>query len=278
MPPAEVDTMNEARQDENETLLDQDKPASHDNVQHSRESDHRSSKPSFLRRTLVKSKTFLPILTWLPEYRRAWFPGDFIGALTVASLYVPLSISFALLAHAHPITGLCSFLINPLLYALLGTCPLMVVGPEAPGSLLVGNYVALFNSDGDGDEAANAKIASAVTVLTGTILFLAGLTRVGYIDSILSRPFMRGFIGAVGLNVLIVQAISGLGLSKLAKEDSDGANGSAARKLIFVLSNLHNTHGLTSAISLSAFTLIMVSRYVRIDIPGHNDSSNSPAN
>ena len=75
-----------------------------------------------------------------------------MGALTVASLYVPLSISFALMGHAHPISGLYSFVVTPILYALLGTCPLMIVGPEAPGSLLVGTVVAASHLPSGDDE------------------------------------------------------------------------------------------------------------------------------
>ena len=128
-----------------------------------------------------------------------------MGALTVSSIYVPLSVSFALLGHAHPISGLYSLVINPLIYALLGTCPLMVVGPEAPGSLLVGTLVVAFHP-GNGDDEndlISAQIAGTVTACTGAILFVTGRGRLGYIDSILSPPFMQGIIGALGLNVLI---------------------------------------------------------------------------
>ena len=185
-----------------------------------------------------------------------------MGALTVASLYVPLSVSFAILAHAHPVSGLYSFVLNPLLYALLGTCPLMVVGPEAPGSLLVGTVVALSNHGNEGEKGdiINAQIAGTVTACTGTILFVAGLCRFGYVDSVLSRPFMRGFIGAVGLNVVIEQTVTGLGLGSLVRQDPDVAGGSPARKLLFVLWHLKETHLLSAVVSLTSFVVIMIIR------------------
>ncbi|KIY03598.1 uncharacterized protein Z520_00289 [Fonsecaea multimorphosa CBS 102226] len=211
---------------------------------------------------------YLPFLKWVPEYQWKSLPGDFMGALTVASLYVPLSISFSLLGHAHPISGLYSFVITPLVYALLGSCPLMVVGPEAPGSLLVGTVVALTdrsNNEGGGeeDQTINAQVAGTVTAFTGMVLFLTGLSRLGFVDSVLSRPFMRGFIGAVGLNVVIQQTVTGLGLGSLAKEDPSVSGGSPARKLLFILTNLKHTHLLTAVVSITSFTIVMLVRHFR---------------
>ncbi|KAJ9615048.1 hypothetical protein H2200_001122 [Cladophialophora chaetospira] len=217
---------------------------------------------------MARLSQHVPFLQWVPSYRKELFLGDLMGALTVSSLYVPLSVSFALLGHAHPISGLYSFVINPFLYALLGTCPLMVVGPEAPGSLLVGTMVAASypgNETGE-DDIVSAQIAGTVTACTGVILFVAGLGRLGYVNSILSRPFMRGIIGALGLSVLIQQALTGLGLGALARKDPNVGGGSAARKLLFVMSNLGQTHILTAIISLTSFAVIMVLRHFRTSL------------
>ncbi|ETI25763.1 hypothetical protein G647_02537 [Cladophialophora carrionii CBS 160.54] len=208
---------------------------------------------------------YFPFLRWIREYRWEWFTGDLIGSLTVASLYVPLSVSFALLGHAHPISGLYSFVINPLLYALLGTCSLMVVGPEAPGSLLVGTVVAASTSGSSDDEnnLISAQIAGTVTACTGALLFVTGLSRFGYVDSVLSRPLMRGVIGALGLNVLIEQTVTGLGLGTLAREDSHVAGGSPAQKLVFIVTNVGRAHMLTSILSITSFVVVMTLRHFR---------------
>ncbi|KIW65798.1 hypothetical protein PV04_08021 [Phialophora macrospora] len=217
------------------------------------------------RRQKTHLSGYIPFVRWILEYRWEWLIGDLIGSLTVASLYVPLSVSFALLGHSHPISGLYSFVINPLLYALLGTCPLMVVGPEAPGSLLVGTVVTASTS-GDSDDENNligAQIAGTVTACSGALLFVTGLSRLGSVDSVLSRPLMRGVIGALGLNVLIEQTVTGLGLGALAREDPDVAGGSPARKLLFVVTNLGQAHVLTSILSITSFLIVMTLRHFR---------------
>jgi MFS superfamily sulfate permease-like transporter len=138
----------------------------------------------------------------------------------------------------------------------------MVVGPEAPGSLLVGTVVTASTSGNSGDEndLISAQIAGTVTACSGALLFVTGLSRLGSVDSVLSRPLMRGVIGALGLNVLIEQTVTGLGLGVLAREDSNVAGGSPARKLLFIVTNLGQAHVLTSILSITSFIVVMTLR------------------
>ena len=213
-------------------------------------------------RTMYLSYYF-PALNWMRQYRWKWFQGDLIAALTMASFYIPMSLSLASnLGHIPPLNGLYSFVFNPIIYALLGTCPQMVVGPEAAGSLLVGTVVRTSvdrgNSSED-DQVLNAQIAGVVTGIAGAIIFVAGLTRLGFLDSVLSRPFLRGFISAIGFVILVDQLIPELGLAKLArKEEAD--HDSSVLKLIFLGRHISDAHALTTAVSLGSFAIILFCR------------------
>ncbi len=209
---------------------------------------------------------YLPVIKWVPQYRWSWFQGDLVAALTMASFYIPMSLSYASnLAHVPPINGLYSFVFNPLIYALLGSSPRMVVGPEAAGSLLVGQVVKTCiakGESGDDDARLNAEIGGVVTAIAGAVIFSAGLARLGFLDSVLSRPFLRGFISAIGFVIIVDQLIPELGLSSVAREAGGIAHGSSSQKLMFLFRNIHKTHGLTATVSLGAFAIIMVFRYV----------------
>ncbi|KAK0723601.1 sulfate transporter family-domain-containing protein [Lasiosphaeria miniovina] len=209
---------------------------------------------------------YLPVLVWAREYSWSYFKGDFVAALTVAGMYVPMALSLAdSLAHVPPINGLYSFVLNPLVYALLGSCPAMIVGPEAAGSLLVGTVIksTVDRGNGDDDDAVlHAQLCGIVAGMAGAMVFVAGVARLGFMDSVLSRPFLRGFISAIGVVIAVDQLIPELGLSRLA-EDNGVGHGSSVEKLRFIFGNLDHVHALTFGVACTSFVVIMVCREIK---------------
>lgn len=176
-----------------------------------------------------------------------------------------MALSYAAnLGHIPPIQGLYAFALNPLVYALFGSCPQMVVGPEAAGSLLVGSVVRASIANGDivdDDGVAEAQLAGVVTGMAGAIILVAGLTRLGFLDNVLSRPFLRGFISAIGFVIFIDQLIPELGLSHVANY-AGADHGSCVDKIVFLVRNIKESHTLTTVVSLVSFVIIMFLRYV----------------
>lgn len=185
--------------------------------------------------------------------------------MTVSSIYIPMALSLASnLVHAPPVNGLYSFVIHPFIYAILGSCPLLVIGPEAAGSLLMGAIVKAstrHDSSGEDDAMENAIVVGIATAMTGVMILIAGLTRLGFLDNVLSRPFLRGFITAIGFVIFVDQLIPELGLAELAKE-AGISHGTTVAKLSFIVHNVKACHGLTAIVSLVSFTIIMLFRYV----------------
>jgi MFS superfamily sulfate permease-like transporter len=183
----------------------------------------------------------------------------------MASFYLPMALSYASnLAHVPPINGLYSFVFNPIIYAIFGSCPQMVVGPEAAGSLLVGSVVRSSVDDGtagEGDDEMHARVAGVVTGMAGAIIFIAGLTRLGFLDSVLSRPFLRGFISAIGFVIVVDQLIPEMGLAELAEQVGGVSHGSSIDKIRFLLTHANKASGITCAVAGTSFVLIMVFRY-----------------
>lgn len=208
---------------------------------------------------------YIPIFAWIKQYKISWFKGDLLAALTMASFYLPMSLSYAAnLGHIPPINGLYSFVFNPVVYAFLGSSPQMVVGPEAAGSLLLGSIVRAHVDSGnfsDDDDINHARIAGVVTGMAGSVILAAGLTRLGFLDSVLSRSFLRGFICAIGFVIFIGQLIPEMGLAQKAREVGGISHGSSLDKIWFLVSYASYSHRLTLVVALSAFTTIMVCRY-----------------
>lgn len=206
---------------------------------------------------------YIPCLNWMQQYKWAYLKGDVVSAVTIASFYLPMALSLAAnLAHVPPIHGLYSFVFNPFVYALLGSCPQMVVGPEAAGSLLVGTVVQQSVDSGGSSEhndVINARICGVVAGMAGAIVLIAGVARLGFLDSVLSRPFLRGFISAIGFVIAVDQLIPELGLSDLAVQRG-ASHGSTVDKIYFIVENVGEIHRLTFAIAGISFLVIMTFR------------------
>jgi len=55
------------------------------------------------------------------------------------------------------------------------------------------------------DDLTREQVACIITFLVGGFLFLLGLLRVGFLDNVLSKPLLCGFINAVALTIVIEQ-------------------------------------------------------------------------
>ncbi|KAK0276901.1 hypothetical protein LTR35_010295 [Friedmanniomyces endolithicus] len=209
---------------------------------------------------------YLPITRWLPHYTLAHARGDLIAALTMSSFYIPMALSYAAnLAHIPPINGLYSFAFQPVIYALLGTCPQMVVGPEAAGSLLTGGAVKAAIDAGhhhDHDGSRSAAIAGLITSLAGSIILAAGICRLGFLDSVLSRPFLRGFISAIGIVILVDQLVPEMGLDTAASH-SEASHGSSLDKILFLFRHVGDAHKLTCILGFSTIAIVLTMRELK---------------
>src|SRR4249919_1043042 len=82
------------------------------------------------------ARRLLPVLGWLPAYRRAWMLSDVLAGLAVWAVMVPEGMAYAGIVGVPPIMGLYT-LVPPLIaYAMLGTSRVLVVGPDTATGLI----------------------------------------------------------------------------------------------------------------------------------------------
>jgi MFS superfamily sulfate permease-like transporter len=48
---------------------------------------------------------------------------------------------------------------------------------------------------------------ATITAMTGAVALVAGFLRLGFLDSVLSRPLLRGFISGVGFVIFVDQLL-----------------------------------------------------------------------
>ncbi|KAG0662951.1 hypothetical protein C6P46_003039 [Rhodotorula mucilaginosa] len=220
----------------------------------------------------VKARYYIPVLQWLPQYSLKKFAGDVIAALTMTSVIAPQAMSYATsLVHANPVSGLFGAAVPAMIYSVLGTCRQLSVGPEAALSLLTGDTVAKFleeeeHAHGKMSEVDKAKfIAGVVTLITfqsGLVTFILGFFRLGFLDAVLSRALLRGFMTAVAVTIFAAQLVPILGLDAgLAAEY--GPSSTFDEKVRYLATHLGDAHRLTLLISVAALVVLVSMRVLK---------------
>lgn len=147
-------------------------------------------------------KKFLPILEWLPRYRKSYLPGDISAGLTVGIMLIPQGMAYAMLAGVAPIHGLYAVTIPLLLYAVFGTSRQLAVGPDAIISMLTAAGIASLRAS-NADEYLLYVLT--LTLMVGGIRLLMGLFRLGFVVNFLSRPVINGFTAAAAIVIGLSQ-------------------------------------------------------------------------
>lgn len=148
-------------------------------------------------------KRLLPILDWLPQYKKAYLKGDISAGLTVGIMLIPQGMAYAYIAGLPPVYGLYAALVPQIIYAFLGTSRQLAVGPVAMDSLLVASGVSLIAATGSTEYIT---LAVLLAFMMGALQLLFGILRLGFLVNFLSRPVISGFTSAaaliIGLNQL----------------------------------------------------------------------------
>ena len=146
--------------------------------------------------------SLLPILTWLPNYERAWLRTDIMAGLAVWAMTVPQALAYAGIAGVPPVYGLYTVPLAMVAYAVFGTSRTLSVGPESAIAIIsavtVGGLVAQ-------DPNEFLVLTSMLTLVVGVLFLLFGFLRLGWVANFLSQPVLQGFTQGIALIVIIGQ-------------------------------------------------------------------------
>jgi SulP family sulfate permease len=183
----------------------------------------------------------LPILDWGRRYDRETFIGDAVAALIVTVMLIPQSLAYALLAGLRPEVGLYASVAPLLLYAVFGSSRVLAVGPVAVASLMTAAAIGQFAAVG-----APAYWPAAITLafMSGAMLLVMGVLRLGFLASFLGHPVISGFISASGLIIAASQMKTLMGVK------AEGHN--LLDLLLALVRQAPHTHALTLALGVAA--------------------------
>ncbi|MEP3274859.1 MAG: sulfate permease [Stappiaceae bacterium] len=151
----------------------------------------------------------LPILTWVRTYDRQTLTNDLVAAVIVTIMLIPQSLAYALLAGLPAEAGLYASIVPILLYSVFGTSSVLAVGPVAIVSLMTATTIAEIARQGT---MGYATAALSLAFLSGAILLVMGMFRLGFLANFLSHPVIAGFITASGILIAFNQVKHLLGI------------------------------------------------------------------
>ncbi|MGL6250433.1 MAG: SulP family inorganic anion transporter [Billgrantia desiderata] len=160
-------------------------------------------------------RRYLPILTWLPHYNRRLGGADLLAGVIVTVMVIPQSLAYAVLAGLPAVVGLYASLLPALAYVVLGTSRTLAVGPVAIVALMTGAALSGVATPGTPDYLQAALVLS---LLSGLMLLLMGLLRMGFVANFLSHPVIAGFLAASGLLIAASQIGHLLGVELVARD------------------------------------------------------------
>jgi high affinity sulfate transporter 1 len=153
---------------------------------------------------------WLPGLRTLRRYEAAWLPHDLVAGLVLATMLVPVGIAYAVASGLPGIYGLYATIIPLLVYALFGPSRILVLGPDSALAAVILSVVLPLSG---GDPLRAVTLAGMLAVVSGTVLILMGVARLGFVTELISKPIRYGYMNGIALTVLISQLPALFGFS-----------------------------------------------------------------
>ena len=202
------------------------------------------------------AQRLLPILGWLPRYRSNWLLPDVLAGLAVWAVMVPEGMAYAGIVGVPPIMGLYTIVPPLIIYALVGTSRLLVVGPDTATGLISALTVGAIAVQ---DTANFNTLTSTLAILIGAFFLLFGALRLGWVAAFIPTPVMRGFIEGLVCVTIIGQVPDLLGI--------DSTSGNFFTKLWFVLQHLPGASLAPVLTGLLSLLVMLLLRHLAPRIP-----------
>ena len=185
---------------------------------------------------------------WRADQRRHW-AGDAVAGAVVTVLVIPQSLAYAMLAGLPPTMGLYASVWPVLAYAFLGSSQVLAVGPVAVTSLMTASALLPLAVAASPEYVA---LAMGLALLSGLMLTLAGVLRLGFLAYFLSQPVISGFVSGVAILIAIGQLPGILGITVEGR--------GVAQTLLGVWQQVQHIHVPTAALGLGAVGVLWWAR------------------
>ena len=174
---------------------------------------------------------------------------DAVAGTVLGIESVPDGLASGLLAGVNPLAGLYGYLYGTLGGSFFTSSSFMAVQGTGAMAIIVAD--AGLESFED-----PATALFTLTILTGIVMAVAGLLRLGFVLRFVSNAVMTGFITAVGINIILGQ------MGDLTAYDADGSN--RVSRAIDTVLNFTQIDGAALTVGIATIALILVLQQTKL--------------
>ena len=134
----------------------------------------------------------------------AWLRTDILAGVTLAAVAIPECMGYSSIAHVPLVAGLYTIILPTLAFALIGASRQLVVGADSATAALLASGIAGLGVAGlTPDSEQWLAWAGIIAIVTGVLLALARILRLGFLGDFLSTAVLVGFLAGTGISVLL---------------------------------------------------------------------------
>lgn len=193
----------------------------------------------------------------LQGYRTSWLTPDIVAGLTLLAIAVPEQMATAKLANMPASTGLYAFIAGSLLILALGRSRQLSCGADSTIAPVIATGVATVAVIGT---ARYEHLVTFLALVVGVLVLAVGLLRLGWIADFISTPVVTGILAGIGVEILVRQIPSVLGLP--------GGGTTTVDRVDKIFHQLSSTNLWTATVALVVLAIIVVGEKVDRRIPG----------
>ena len=188
----------------------------------------------------------------------AGLPKNIFSGFVVSLIALPLGLGLAIASEAPPIAGIIAAIAGGMVVSVLGGSHLTITGP---GNGLVIVVLSAIVGMGEGDLYQGYLYTLAAIMLSGLLLFIFGVFRLGALSEFFPTTALQGMLAAIGVGILAKQFHVMLGFTDV--------KGNTINQLILIPNSIKNllsnpASDIILASAIGVLSLIFLFLYARI--------------
>lgn len=150
----------------------------------------------------MKLNKKMSALLKIARYDKNNFKYDFRSGVSVAAVALPIAIAYTALMGINPVVGLYACILPMFVYAIIGTSPQLIIGPDAATCAVI---TATITPLAFGNENILWQLAIIMTLMMGGWCLIASYFHLAIFADFLSKPILDGLLNSVAIIIIVGQ-------------------------------------------------------------------------